>query len=286
MTIDAEAKTPYIIVKADSSAKTADEMNFGEGTGVVDPGFNTYAEGEQLNAEAWSGDIEDASVTVKHAPTGDQRLTIADPAKDVAVTTQLSGLEPGKTYVAELYIANESDAKATVTVASGKNKAARSMTRSVSQNYTASDQRQSSSLGDSYMTRMYVKFTADAKTADLTISRAAGEGSTYVDNIRFVENDKFPVQDEQGNYTQDFENAVSGLYPFVIGPSSHGGDAVAHLSERNGEFTQTGWKNKEVDDAIDGNWSLKYHDGRKGPAVPDHAAEHPVRARQEVHRRV
>lgn len=264
VTIDAEAKTPYIIVKADSSAKTADEMNFGEGTGVVDPGFNTYAEGEQLNAEAWSGDIEDASVTVKHAPTGDQRLTIADPAKDVAVTTQLSGLEPGKTYVAELYIANESDAKATVTVASGKNKAARSMTRSLSQNYTASDQRQSSSLGDSYMTRMYVKFTADAKTADLTISRAAGEGSTYVDNIRFVENDKFPVQDEQGNYTQDFENAVSGLYPFVIGPSSHGGDAVAHLSERNGEFTQTGWKNKEVDDAIDGNWSLKYHDGRKG----------------------
>lgn len=61
------------------------------------------------------------------------------------MTTQLSGLEPGKTYVAELYIANESDAKATVTVASGKNKAARSMTRSVSQNYTASDQRQSSS---------------------------------------------------------------------------------------------------------------------------------------------
>ena len=264
VTIDAEAKTPYIIVKADSSAKTADEMNFGEGTGVVDPGFNTYTEGEQLNAEAWSGDIEDASVTVKHAPTGDQRLTIADPAKDVAVTTQFSGLEPGKTYVAELYIANESDAKATVTVASGKSKAARSMTRSVSQNYTASDQRQSSNLGDSYMTRMYVKFTADAKTADFTISRAGGEGSTYVDNIRFVENDKFPVQDEQGNYTQDFENAVSGLYPFVIGPSSHGGDAVAHLSERNGEFTQTGWKNKEVDDAIDGNWSLKYHDGRKG----------------------
>lgn len=264
VTIQAEAKTPYVIVKGDSAVKSADEMNFGEGTGVVDPGFNSYAEGDKLDAKVWSGDIEDAAVSVKHAATGDQRLTIADPAKDVAVTTQLSGLEPGKTYVAELYIANESDAATTVSIVSGQNKAARSMTRSVSQNYTASDQRHTSESNVSYMTRMYVKFTADAKTADLTISRAAGAGATYVDNIRFVENDAFPVQDEQGNYVQDFEHAVSGLYPFVIGPTAVGGDAVAHLSERNGVFTQTGWRNKEVDDAIDGNWSLKYHDGRKG----------------------
>lgn len=265
-TFKAEAGVPYVIVKASSKteAPTADTVDFGEGTGVTDPGFNAYENNEQLNAKVWSGDVTDASVRVETAGTGDQRLAINSPAKDVAVSTKLTGLTAGKTYVAELYIDNESDAKATIEVASGDAKAARSTGRSVAQNYTASDEKHTSDLQASHMTRIYVKFTAGADTATLTVKRAAGAGSTYVDNIRYVENEKFPVQDAKGNFSQDFENAVSGLYPFVIGPSSYGGDAVAHLSEKHAPYTQTGWHNKQLDDAIDGNWSLKYHDGRKG----------------------
>ena len=259
VTIDAEAKTPYVIAKADSKAKTSDSVKFGEGTGVVDPGFNSYDEGEKLSKDVWGGTIANDAVAVKHNQYGDQQLTITDPAEDVAVSTKLTGLKKGKTYVAEVYVANESDATAAVSVKSGKEKVSRSLGRSVIKNYTASDQRQ-----NSYMTRAYVKFTAQDDTATFRLSRKAGKGTTTFDNIRVVEASEFPVQAADGSFTQDFEHAVSGLYPFVIGPSSKGGDAVAHLSERNGKFTQTGFHGKEVDDAIDGNWSLKYHDGRKG----------------------
>lgn len=259
VTIDAEAKTPYVIAKADSKAKTSDSVKFGEGTGVVDPGFNSYDEGEKLSKDVWGGTIANDAVAVKHNQYGDQQLTITDPAEDVAVSTKLTGLKKGKTYVAEVYVANGSDATAAVSVKSGKEKVSRSLGRSVIKNYTASDQRQ-----NSYMTRAYVKFTAQDDTATFRLSRKAGKGTTTFDNIRVVEASEFPVQAADGSFTQDFEHAVSGLYPFVIGPSSKGGDAVAHLSERNGKFTQTGFHSKEVDDAIDGNWSLKYHDGRKG----------------------
>ena len=264
LTYECEAGVPYVIVASGSTAPTADTVDFGEGTGVVDPGFNAYTEGEKLNSEVWSGDIDNDAIEVEVANTGDQRLAINSPSEDVAVSTTLSGLTAGKTYVAELYIENSSDATATVEVTSGDESASRSTGRSVIKNYTASDQRHTSSLQQSYMTRIYVKFTAGEETATLTIKRAAGEGSTYVDNIRYVANAYFPVQAEDGSFYQDFENAVSGLYPFVIGPTANGGDAVTHLSEDNGKYTSVGWNGKVIDDALDGNWSLKHHDSRQG----------------------
>ena len=264
LTYECEAGVPYVIVASGSTAPTADTVDFGEGTGVVDPGFNAYTDGEKLNSEVWSGDIDNDAIEVEVANTGDQRLAINSPSEDVAVSTTLSGLTAGKTYVAELYIENSSDATATVEVTSGDESASRSTGRSVIKNYTASDQRHTSSLQQSYMTRIYVKFTAGEETATLTIKRAAGEGSTYVDNIRYVENADFPVQAEDGSFYQDFENAVSGLYPFVIGPTANGGDAVTHLSEDNGKYTSVGWNGKVIDDALDGNWSLKHHDSRQG----------------------
>ena len=264
LTYECEAGVPYVIVESSSTAPTADTVDFGEGTGVVDPGFNAYTDGEKLNSEVWSGDIDNDAIGVEVANTGDQRLAINSPSEDVAVSTTLSGLTAGKIYVAELYIENSSDATATVEVTSGDESASRSTGRSVIQNYTASDQRHTSSLQKSYMTRIYVKFTAGEETATLTIKRAAGEGSTYVDNIRYVENADFPVQAEDGSFYQDFENAVSGLYPFVIGPTANGGDAVTHLSEDNGKYTSVGWNGKVIDDALDGNWSLKHHDSRQG----------------------
>lgn len=264
LTYECEAGVPYVIVASGSTAPTADTVDFGEGTGVVDPGFNAYTDGEKLNSEVWSGDIDNDAIEVEVANTGDQRLAINSPSEDVAVSTTLSSLTAGKTYVAELYIENSSDATATVEVTSGDESASRSTGRSVIKNYTASDQRHTSSLQQSYMTRIYVKFTAGEETATLTIKRVAGEGSTYVDNIRYVENADFPVQAEDGSFYQDFENAVSGLYPFVIGPTANGGDAVTHLSEDNGKYTSVGWNGKVIDDALDGNWSLKHHDSRQG----------------------
>ena len=264
LTYNCEAGVPYVIVANGSTAPTADTVDFGEGTGVVDPGFNTYTNGEKLHADVWGGDIDSDAVQVEVAGTGDQRLAINSPSEFVSVNTQLTGLTPGETYVAELFIDNRSDAPATVSVASGESVSTRTVGKSVVKNYTASDQRHTSALQTSYLTRVYVKFTAESETATLVISRAAGEGSTYVDNIRYVANADFPVQAADGSFFQDFEHAVSGLYPFVIGPTANGGDAVTHLSQDHGKYTSVGWNGKVIDDVLDGEWSLKHHDSRQG----------------------
>ena len=62
------------------------------------------------------------------------------------------------------------------------------------------------------MQRMQVSFTAEGPTANLTLFREAGPGSTYMDDIRIVEI-TLNNFDENGSFKQDFESVVQGLYP-------------------------------------------------------------------------
>ena len=96
MTLDAKAATAYVLVKGESS-KTL-KVDYGEDNYVVDPGFNGYSGTDSaLDAADWSGDIDNAAVTVeKYANTGDQRLAMNSPEKDVTVSTKITGLTAGK----------------------------------------------------------------------------------------------------------------------------------------------------------------------------------------------
>ena len=76
---------------------------------------------------------------------------------------------------------NRSDSKATVEVNAGTIKESAYTTKSIAQNYVASDQKHAGGNEASYMQRVYVPFTAEKETATLTISRAAGDGATYFD---------------------------------------------------------------------------------------------------------
>lgn len=257
ITLTAEAETAYVVLKGESSKTLKDD--FGDQY-VTDPGFNGYAgAGESLDAADWSGDIDNTAVVVEKASTGDQRLAFNSPSEDVAVTTQIKGLEAGKDYVAEVYVDNASDAKASIAVTTGETTVSNYTMRSIASNYVKSDQKHGTN-----MQRMQVSFTAEGETAELTLSRAAGEGSTYVDDIRIVQQtvENF---DENGNFTQDFESVVQGLYPFVLGSAQGVSDPVTHLSELHDPYTQAGWQNKKAtDDVIDGNWSLKHHGANTG----------------------
>ena len=257
VTLTADAETAYVVLKGESSKTLKDD--FGDEY-VTDPGFNGYAgAGESLDAADWSGDIDNAAVVVEKASTGDQRLAFNSPSEDAAVTTQITGLEEGKDYVAEVYVANESDAKASITVNAGDTTVSNYTMRSIASNYVKSDQKHGTN-----MQRMQVSFTAEGETAELTLSRAAGEGSTYVDDIRIVQQtvENF---DENGNFTQDFESVVQGLYPFVLSSAQGVSDPVTHLAELHDPYTQAGWQNKKAtDDVIDGNWSLKHHGANTG----------------------
>ena len=257
ITLTADAETAYVILKGESSKTLKDD--FGDEY-VTDPGFNGYAgAGESLDAADWSGDIDNSAVVVEKASTGDQRLAFNSPSEDVAVTTQITGLEEGKDYVAEVYVDNESDAKASIEVNTGDATVSNYTMRSIAANYVKSDQKHGTN-----MQRMQISFTAEGETAELTLSRAAGEGSTYVDDIRIVQQtvENF---DENGNFTQDFESVVQGLYPFVLGSAQGVSDPVTHLAELHAPYTQMGWQNKKAtDDVIDGNWSVKHHGANTG----------------------
>ena len=263
ITLEAKAKTAYVIVTGEKEALTADIVNFGETTAVKDPGFNSYADGDKLDADVWTGTGKDA-VKVRKAWTGDQRLTIENPSEDVAVSTELTGLQAGKDYVAEAYVENRSDSKASIEVNTGKNKESAYTMRSIAKNYVASDQKHSGNADGSYMQRMYVAFTAESETAKLTIRREAGKGATCFDDIRIVDK-KIENYKEDGSFEQDFESVTSGYYPFVLGSAQRGGDGQLHLSQDNGQYTSVGWGGYAINDVIKGEWSLKQHcDSRAG----------------------
>ena len=122
VTLDAKAATAYVLVKGDAAGVKELANDFGEYDYVTDPGFNGYAAGEKLSADEWSGDINDDAVVVEKADTGDQRLAFNSPLDGVSVTTTIKGLTKGTDYVAEVYVENNSDAKASIEVNAGEKK--------------------------------------------------------------------------------------------------------------------------------------------------------------------
>ena len=138
-------------------------------------------------------------------------------------------------------------------------------TRSIAKNYVKAYTHNTNSStvdGNSYFQNMYVFFTAPKSgKVTLTISRAAGEGSSYFDDIRIVENDsKNITTNDKGQvvkFEQDFEKSVQGLYPFVVSGIEGVEDNRIHLSERHDKYTQAGWDVKKMDDVLGGDWSVK-----------------------------
>src|SRR5699024_11930008 len=95
-------------------------------------------------------------------------------------------LEPGKDYVAEVYVENKSDVKATIEVLGGEEDVSNFTLRSLQKNYVKADSHATNNGYDSKMQRMQVSFTAVDDTATLKLGREAGEGQTKCDDIRIV----------------------------------------------------------------------------------------------------
>ncbi len=250
VTLTADASVAYVVVKGEQSKELV--ADFGEKDYVVDPGFNGYADGEKLDAADWSGDINAEGVEINVTNLGDQQLYLSNTDKDIAISTTISGLIAGEDYVAEVYIANESDAKAALTVKAGSQENTSYTYRSIVRNTISSDSEHGTN-----MQRMLVTFVAEGETAELTISREAGAGYTTIDDIRVVQKTLGNYK-EDGSFEQGFESVVQGLYPFVLTYNA-GGDSRTHLAQDNSPFTDRGWNGKAVDDVIDGEWALKHH---------------------------
>lgn len=259
ITLTAEAEVPYVVYKGEKEQLAVDWQT---SKYVYDMGFN------------------DTDVNSHRTVSGAGTATIVDNASannmlkldgEVAVSTELTNLVPGQKYAVYIGVDNRSKSKAYMKVMDGeKVLGCNYATESFVLNLVSSDQHHwgsGATTADSrasYFQNMYVFFTApQSGKAALVLSREAGEGSTYFDDIRVVETkmDNAVSMNEEGIITElynDFENNAQGIWPFVIsGPGTYVTDNRIHLSERHDKYSQAGYLVKAVDDVLDGDWSVK-----------------------------
>ena len=256
ITLTADAQTPYVVTKGSETNLT---VEWSTGMHITDAGFNSG----NLNNWTVTGD---KNASVVKSMSANEMLKLSG---ESTLTQTLTNLKPGTQYAAYVGIDNRSDANASMTIkdANGKVLASNYSGKSIAKNYVSADPHSTNNGtvdGSSYFQNMYVFFTApaDGSAVTLTLSRAAGDGDSYFDNIRIVENasENIVAQNSNGDVTdfrQDFENTAQGIYPFVVGPVEGVTDNRTHLSERHDQYTQAGWNVKKTDDVLDGDWSVK-----------------------------
>ncbi|MFG1701924.1 endo-alpha-N-acetylgalactosaminidase family protein [Nonomuraea sp. M3C6] len=238
ITLRAEAGVPYVLYPDDAPRQA--EPDWGQGSGVRDPGFN----GGALDGWTVSG-----PVSVRKDELGRQVAVLGGGAH-ARLEQRLRGLQPGRTYTASAFVEVEPGRTRATTLEAGGRSVR--VERSTAKNYIASDEKH-----DTYFQRVKVTFTAARGPVSLRISAAAAAGDVRVDDVRVFER-------EPAGAVETFESAEPGWGPFVKGDAGGSFDARTHLAERHEPYTQAGWNGKAVDDVLSGDWSLKAHEERQG----------------------
>ena len=153
ITLEAEAQTPYVVYKGEKGNL---DITWSEGMHLVDVGFNSGEEG--LNTY-WTKSGE-GTATISKSQYSNPMLKLDG---EVALTQEITDLEPGKTYALYVGVDNRSDSKAKIEVKAedkvlDSNYTKRSIAKNYVKAYTHSD---SSATVDnsSYFQNMYVFFT-------------------------------------------------------------------------------------------------------------------------------
>ncbi|MEC0230758.1 endo-alpha-N-acetylgalactosaminidase family protein [Paenibacillus alba] len=245
VTITASANKAYVLYKGAAPANTA--VNYGEGSGVADPGFNNG------NLSAWT--VAGSGASVQRNANGQQELQIGTSTGTTSVSQTISGLTPGS-YYASVYVSTGGGRKAYLGVnnygGADVNTYANS---SLWKNYIQADSKR-----DTMMQRMYVWFDvpAGSTTATLYLKSDAGTTAVTFDDVRIEKTVQTPNPNHD-YFVQDFENVPDGWFPFVKGPAGGTNDPRTHLMKLHAPFTQKGWNGKTIDDVLNGSWSLMAH---------------------------
>ena len=256
ITIKADAETPYIVKKGDA---TKLEIVWSEGMHIVDAGFNS---GIENILSLWTTEGT-GSATVQKSQYSNPMLVLNG---EISAKQELTDLTAGTQYAVYLGVDNRSDSDAYVRILdSNGNVVAENYTnRSIAKNYIKAYTHSNSSAtvdGTSYFQNIYLFFTPVEGEKYYLQLEQTGEGNVYFDDIRITESEaSFFEYDEEGNVTSffnDFEDNVQGVYPFVIGGIEGVEDNRTHLSELHDPYTQAGWDIKQLDDVIEGEWSVK-----------------------------
>lgn len=257
ITLNAEAETPYVVCKGKEQQI---DITWSEGMHIVDAGFNG---GIKSLEENWNVQGS-GTATIAKSQHSNPMLKLSG---EISTTQTLTDLEAGKKYALYVGVDNRSEGKASAIVTSnGKVLAQNYAEESIAKNYVKAYTHNTNSStvnGSSYFQNMYVFFTApsDGSKVELTLQHSGDDKDTYFDDIRIVENNSENIKlDADGNlvsFTNDFEQNVQGIYPFVVSGIENVEDNRTHLAEKHAPYTQAGWDVKKMDDVLDGEWSLK-----------------------------
>jgi endo-alpha-N-acetylgalactosaminidase len=249
LVLNAEPNTPYVVSKTKIAPNSA--VNWGEGSFVKDPGFNSG------NLKNWT--VEGAGVTVVRNKVGQYELEV-NGTTPATVSQTLSGLTAGA-YYASVYVATSGNRRAYLGVKEyGGQEVSNYTNSSLWKNYISADSKHDTNLQRMYI---YFKVPEGQTTAKLFLRADAGTDVVVFDDIRVV-----AIKQESKSaavfFKENFENIPDGLYPFVKGPAGGVNDPRTHLAELHAPYTQKGWNDKPIDDVISGNWSLKIHGEEPG----------------------
>ncbi|MBO1335865.1 endo-alpha-N-acetylgalactosaminidase family protein [Streptomyces sp. VRA16 Mangrove soil] len=260
LTLKAEAGQPYVLYPAGDTPRATDPQ-WGEGTGVHDPGFN------DARLTAW-----DKTGTVARDTDGNGRNAARlTGSSEASIAQRLTGLDPGKRYTASAWVEVEpGKSRRTRLSAAG---ATTTLDRS-----TLPDTVAASDWHDTHMQRVKVNFTAPADGATtLRVATAADPdgAKVRVDDVRVVRN--APTTKPGTVVHEDFEDVDQGWGPFDKGDAGGVTDPRTHIAQKNAPYTQAGWNGKLIDDAIgDGAQSLKSHEENDGVVYRTSTANVPL----------
>lgn len=260
VTIDAEAGQPYVLVagkKATGASTLPKKVSFGQGTQVVDPGFN----GQDL--AAWN---PVGSASIERDDRGRRAAVLG--AGESSISQRLGELEPGTYAVsADLGIAAGQTRATTLSVdvrGDAGDDAATSVDSSGAVNLMAADEWRDTTL---QRLRTYVTVTEETRPT-LTIAAAEGDAPVRIDNVRVVATDD-PATGDAGDgervlVDEDFEQVDQGWGPFFKGDAGGSTDPRTHIAKRNEPFTQHGWNGRKFDMVLGGDYSLMAHEENRG----------------------
>lgn len=244
VSLDLEAEMPYVIYLSPQENET---ISYGEFAHIVDPGFNA------VNLDAWDVDGDTASADVVYSQGYNPMLGLGDNEDTVTVSQTLTDLQPNTNYAVYVGVDNRAEALAALSVTVDGKSIVNVADKSFAENYVKADAHntleQNATVDDvSYFQNLYVFFNSGENPDDivLTLSRQAGEGLTYFDDVRIVENNSALYDGEHETntdatvFTQDFEDMAQDLFPFVISEVECVEDNRTHLAEKNEPYTQRG----------------------------------------------
>lgn len=251
-------RQPGVIMLSFDSSNKLEPVIFGKGSLIADPGFNAARENKNHT------DSSRQKSEIVRNEFGDKELHV--PAGNgMTFQTPLLITVPG-TYAISLAVEVRGDTPRRVSLSTDEGIVPPGYPTEAwldapsSTNYIAAD-----SKHDHAMQRMQLIVDIDPSgmipMMDVTI--AAGDSEVLIDDLQCVPAVRPPLP-EGAYFFEDFENIVRGWYPFVKGDAGGVNDPRTHLSERHEPYTQQGWRDKLIDDVIDGNWSLKSHGDHPG----------------------